>query len=35
MVDGKFLDRVDAIGRALRKCSRPFGGLQVSQRIFT
>ena len=29
MIDGTLLDKIDAVGRAARGSSRPFGGVQV------
>jgi ATP-dependent DNA helicase PIF1 len=29
MIDGTLLDKIDAVGRAARRSSRPFGGVQV------
>lgn len=30
MIDGKLFDKLDFIGKVVRKSSKPFGGLQVS-----
>lgn len=32
MVDGAFFDKLEHVARSVRKCSKPFGGIQVCER---